>query len=93
MARTKKYRIIEKEYEDGHKVFTAQQAVTIFGFPIYWEKYVLKEENYYGDTVRFICCGKTYEDCLQQLKENLVEKENARKKNTVKHTIYHEARV
>lgn len=88
-----KYRIIEKEYEDGHKVFTAQQAVTIFGLPIYWEKYVLRVDDYGYGSIRYICCGETYEDCLQQLRENLVEKENTRKKNTVKHTIYHEARV
>lgn len=88
-----KYRIIEKIYEDGHSEFTAQEAETIFGLPIYWKKYVLKEEDYYGNTVRWICCGETYDDCLQQLRENLIDKEKARKKNTVKSTIYHEARV
>lgn len=88
-----KYRIIEKIYEDGHSEFMAQEVKTIFGFPIYWKKYVLKEEDYYGNTVRWICCGDTYDGCLKQLKENLIEKEEERKKNTVKSTIYHEARV
>lgn len=88
-----KYRIIEKIYENGDKVFTAYEAVKLFGLPIYWKKYVLKEENYYGNTVRWICCGETYDSCLKQLKNNLEERERERKRTTVKSTIYHEARV
>ena len=88
-----RYRIVEKDYEDGHKTYTAQEAVTIFGIPIYWVKYVLKEENYYGDTVKFFCCGETYEGCLQQLKKNLEEKERERRMYTVVNTIFHKVMV
>ena len=84
-----KYRIIEKEYEDGHKEYTAQEAVTIFGFPIYWEKYVMCVDDYGFGSIRYICCGKTYEECLQKLNESLQAKEKERKKNKVKCKIYH----
>lgn len=88
-----KYRIVEKIYEDDHSLFTAQEAETIFGIPIYWKKYVLGVDDYGYGSINYICCGDTYDSCLQQLRENLAEKEKARKKNTVKSTIYHEARV
>ena len=88
-----KYRIIEKIYEDGHSEFMAQEAETIFGIPIWWKKYVLRVDDYGYGSVRYLCYGKTYDDCLQQLKENLVEKERERKKSTIKSIIYHEARV
>ena len=88
-----KYRIIEKEYEDGHKTYMAQEAIKFLGMTIGWKKYILKEENYYGNTVMWICYGETYDDCLKQLQENLKTKELERKKNTLKNTIYHEARV
>ena len=79
-----KFRIIEKEFKDGHKEYVAQESVKLFGVIIYWKDYVLSEDNYYGNTIRWICGGETYDGCLQQLKENLKEKEYAKLKNSIK---------
>lgn len=88
-----KYRIIEEEYGDGHKVFTAYEAIKFLGITIYWKKYIAKTDNYGYGGINYICCAETYDGCLEYLKESIKQKEQAKLKNTVKHTIYHEARV
>ena len=88
-----KYRIIEKEFEDGHKTYMAQEAIKFLGITIGWKKYVLRVDDYGYGSISYICCGKTYDDCLQQLKKNLEEKERARLKSTVKSIRHYEARV
>lgn len=90
MELNSKYRIIEKVFEDGHKEYVAQESrLRLFGRNIFWKDYVLREDDYYGNTVRWICCGNTYDECVEQLKENLESKERSKKKNTIVSTNYH----
>ena len=85
-----KYRIIETEYEDGHKEYMAQEAVMFFGYPIFWRKHVYETtSDFYGETVNLYCYGDTYEMCLQKLNESLQANEKEKKKNKVKCKIYH----
>ena len=84
-----KYRIVEKEYEDGHKEYLAQEAVMLFGHPIFWRKHVYETtSDFYGETVNLYCYGDTYEECLDRLKKSLDKEEEKRKKNMVKSITY-----
>lgn len=84
-----KYRIVEKEFEDGHKEYIAQDAVMLFGHPIFWKKHIYEVGcGFYGEPVNFHCYGDTYEECLSKLKESLNKQEKARKKDTIKSITY-----
>ena len=83
------YRIKEKIYKDGHKEYIAQYAINCLFFNI-WRDYVCDVWDYGYDTVNFICCGKTYEDCKQHLIESIEKNENEYKKKTIDKIKYYD---
>ena len=66
----KLYRIKEDIYADGHKEYTAQRGYKILFFTI-WRNFVISSIDYGYGSVNLICCGTTYKDCLEHLKESL----------------------
>lgn len=83
----KLYRIKEEIYADGHKEYTAQRGYKILFFTI-WRNFVTSSIDYGYGTVNFICCGTTYEDCLEHLKESLAKQKAEKDKTTVTKTNY-----
>ena len=61
--KNKEYRIKEKVYKDGHKVYTAQVATNFYFFKI-WNDFISSVSDYGYGCIRWICCGHTYEECF-----------------------------
>ena len=85
--KNKEYRIKEKVYKDGHKVYTAQVATNFYFFKI-WNDFVSSVSDYGYGCIRWICCGNTYEDCKQHLLESLESQEKAKNKITIESINY-----
>ena len=78
----KLYRIKEEVYADGHKKYTAQRGYKILFFTI-WRDFICDTWDYGYGSVTFICCGETYNDCLEHLKKSLAKQKAKKNKNTV----------
>lgn len=87
----KLYRIKEEVYADGHKEYTAQRGYKILFFTI-WRDFICDIWDYGYGSVRFICCGENYKDCLKHLKESLAKQKVKKNKTTVIKTNYEDTR-
>jgi hypothetical protein len=76
------YRIKETIYKDGHKGYIAEEAHRFLFFK-WWKPFICDVWDYGYAKVRFICGGKTFDDCKTQLLDCLKQREVKIDANTV----------
>ena len=76
------YRIKETIYKDGHKKYIAEKAHRFLFFK-WWKPFICDVWDYGYAKVRFICGGKTLDECKAHLSDCLKQKEAKTDADTV----------
>ena len=76
----KEYRIIEETYEDDHKKYHVEKLIFKFLFIKFWKDYIYRIDDCGYGSIVYKYRFHTYQECIDYLKKNIEEKEQAKKK-------------